>query len=195
MENGFFSVLEEMASAHKMFYIEYCAGILYITVKRISDETEIGKVIKEKKSNTVLIKMPRTMMKLQSKLLSFKMDSFFNEGVCFRVEAISKIDFRKTEDKKTIVDKFVFDSSELCCFAADEHENNWYVITTNPNKMVLQNNGVDICERSFVIGNNDLCVLRYKTIDYDIIKEVSKSYKYLTQFQNKNIIEEFHGKE
>lgn len=133
------------------------------------------------------MKMPKSMNCHCSSLLKFTAVGFISGVLVSEVHVVTR-----DSKPKSLVDRFVFNSSEMCAIDTREEDGDVCVEDNSPLESMLYIGGELVCVRQFDFAKN-ACTMQFATKSLDKIKKVSESYRYLT-YDNRHVREQFTGK-
>lgn len=152
-------------------------------------------ITKTKKNGRVVanMKLPKSMAYMKDSLIGMTAEGFrkvkisnaaTGDVLVCDVEVIDR-----DNAPKTLLDRFIFNTADLCSVNSHEEEGDVRVEDNSPVESRLYIKGELACIRKFNFEKNS-CTFHYTTSSDEVIKMVSQSYAFLN-YDNRHVTEEF----
>lgn len=143
---------------------------------------------KENGIHMASIRLPKSMVQFRKHLIQFSAVGVTAGGNLATDVCIIE---RTTEFPKALIDRFVFNATNLCSIETTESEGNVKVEDDSPVSSKLYIDNKLVCVRTFDFKSNK-CQFGYTTLKSDHIRAVANAYRFLN-YDNKHVSEVFLG--
>jgi len=176
-----FGIFMGVDFGHDKVYLKYNGAHLLLSYTKVNGY-ELCKIVDVNGKRTY--RLPRSMSDMSNSLLRITGSGFARQTYIFTVDVIEK-----GATPTTLLDRFIFNSADICSIGYDESDGIYTVKETGVDKSLLYKDDDLICERTFDFANNT-CTFDYSLTCYQQLFHAAESYKCLN-YNNEEINENF----